>query len=629
VITKQERLQALERQINRLQRRLTLLNRRSNRYSWTRVAIFFLGTVLTGVAFWLLGWPGGVLLGVLTLLVFSVVAYYHRKIERSITRHTIWLQITKTQIARMQLDWQHIPVVNAGTQEANHPFEIDLDITGERSLFQVVNTAISSEGSQRLRQWLLNKEPDLHTIRERQVLVQELTPLARFRNKLTMKSMLAARNVAEQWEGRRLLDWLRQHKATPNSALYLTMAVSLVLAVLMITFLFLSLLGLLRMQLWIIVFLVAVAWLYIRKGQRGDVFEDAYFLRDAFGQLSTVFGYLESYPYGKHEQVKKLCAPFFVTAEQRPSLLLQRLERVAAAATLEKNQLIWLLVNVLVPWDTYLALRFNRDTALIATLLPTWLETWFELEALCSLADFAYLNPEYVLPDVVTGDEPDKKYLLQATALGHPLIPDAQKVVNDFALHERGEVVIVTGSNMSGKSTFLRTLGINLCLAYAGGPVNARTFEASLFRLYTCIRVSDSVTEGYSYFYAEVRRLKALLSELERDIGLPLFFLIDEIFKGTNNRERLIGSRAYISALVGKNCMGAISTHDLELVKLADTLPGVKNYHFREEVIDGQMVFDYILRPGPCPTTNALKIMQMEGLPVEVRRIGWLQDEKT
>ena len=152
--------------------------------------------------------------------------------------------------------------------------------------------------------------------------------------------------------------------------------------------------------------------------------------------------------------------------------------------------------------------------------------------------------------------------------------------------------------------------------AFAGGPVNASTLQTSLFKIFTCIKVSDSVTDGYSYFYAEVKRLKALLSELERDSGYPLFFLIDEIFKGTNNRERLIGSQAYIQALVGKNCLGAISTHDLELVKLADILPEIKNYHFKEDVIDGQMVFDYILRPGPCPTTNALKIMQMEGLPV-------------
>jgi len=169
---------------------------------------------------------------------------------------------------------------------------------------------------------------------------------------------------------------------------------------------------------------------------------------------------------------------------------------------------------------------------------------------------------------------------------------------------------------MSGKSTFLRTLGVNLCLAYAGAPVDASSFQTTLFRLFTCIRVSDSVTDGYSYFYAEVKRLKALLVELEQPDGFPLFFLIDEIFKGTNNRERLIGSRAYIKALVGRNCIGVISTHDLELVKLADSIPQVTNAHFREEVIDTHMVFDYLLRPGPSPTTNALKIMQMEGLPV-------------
>src|SRR5262249_29469972 len=151
-----------------------------------------------------------------------------------------------------------------------------------------------------------------------------------------------------------------------------------------------------------------------------------------------------------------------------------------------------------------------------------------------------------------------------------------------------------------------------------GGPVNATLFQTSLFRIFTCIRINDSVTEGYSYFYAEVKRLKKLLTEVETENSMPLFFLIDEIFKGTNNRERRIGSESYISALVGKNCIGLISTHDLELVTLEEKLPGIRNYHFREEVIDWQMVFDYQLRVGPCPTTNALKIMRMEGLPVKV-----------
>jgi len=245
---------------------------------------------------------------------------------------------------------------------------------------------------------------------------------------------------------------------------------------------------------------------------------------------------------------------------------------------------------------------------------------WFELEALNSLASFAYLNPEYILPEIVSCEnQEDTNIPFRAGGLGHPLIPEEQKVVNDFAMNKLGEIDIITGSNMSGKSTFLETLGINLCLAYAGGPVNASLFKTHLFRVFTCIKISDSVTEGYSYFYAEVRRLRALLTAVEAGDKMPLYFLIDEIFRGTNNRERLIGSEAYIAALVGRNCLGVIATHDLELVKLANRFSEIRNYHFKEDVIDGQMIFNYILREGPSPTTNALKIMQMEGLPIDIK----------
>jgi DNA mismatch repair ATPase MutS len=197
------------------------------------------------------------------------------------------------------------------------------------------------------------------------------------------------------------------------------------------------------------------------------------------------------------------------------------------------------------------------------------------------------------------------------------LIPDDQKICNDFSLEELGEVVLITGSNMSGKSTFLRTIGINLSLAYAGAPVNAEKFDTRLFRLFSVIQVTDSLADGISYFYAEVRRLKALIDALEKDSDIPLFFLIDEIFRGTNNRERQIGSRAYVSMLVGGHGTGLISTHDLELVSIADQVPNVANYHFQEQIAKGKMLFDYRLRPGPSKTTNAVQIMQMEGLPIE------------
>jgi DNA mismatch repair ATPase MutS len=176
---------------------------------------------------------------------------------------------------------------------------------------------------------------------------------------------------------------------------------------------------------------------------------------------------------------------------------------------------------------------------------------------------------------------------------------------------------------MAGKSVFLKTVGLNLALAYAGGPVDAQHLQTLPFRLFTSIGIADSVTDGISYFYAEVKRLKALLAELERDHPLPLLFCIDEIFRGTNNRERLIGSRAYVRALADNNGAGLIATHDLELTGLADEVPQVENYHFRDRVAGDRMVFDYTLRPGPCPTTNALDIMRLEGLPLPLHRDGF------
>ena len=204
--------------------------------------------------------------------------------------------------------------------------------------------------------------------------------------------------------------------------------------------------------------------------------------------------------------------------------------------------------------------------------------------------------------------------------MAHPLLPDVgatvPKVRNDFAFDHLGKLVIITGSNMAGKSTFLKALGVNLALTFAGGAVDATALHTIPLRIFTCIKVSDSVTNGISYFYAEVQRLKALLDALQAPHALPLFFAIDEIFRGTNNRERLQGSQAYARALTNQNGIGFISTHDLELVKLAADNPLIANVHFRDDVDGERMIFDYRLHAGPSPTTNALKIMQAAGLPI-------------
>ncbi len=609
------RVEALERQEKRLRRRVDALEERSNSLGWLRVGIFFGGIALSVLAYILVGWWLALPVAALTLVIFSIVVMFHRRIARSITRHTILMHITASQVARIRLNWDGIPAAPANLPRGEHPFEIDLDISGRRSLHQLVNTAISSDGSRRLQGWLLNTHPDLTAISRRQALVRELAPLAIFRDTLLVKSILAAHGSNGQWEGKKLLLWLHEHNESPRLLPFLWL--SLALSLLTIILLALNLVGALP-QYWIVALLISILYLFATNKQRGDLFDDTHTLSDAFSQLSVVFDYLEAYRYGTHTHLKALCAPFLDgTQGERPSALLKSVARIATAATLRKNLLLWIIVNVIVPWDFYLAHHFYQRKAHIAARLPVWLDSWYELEALNSLANFAYLNPEYTLPDLAAHPGANGGAAFEAKGLGHPLLPVEQKITNDYSIGGVGEIDIITGSNMSGKSTFLRTIGVNLCLAYAGGTVNASLLRIAPFRLFSCIRVTDSVTEGYSYFYAEVKRLKALLDELESSSDPPLFFLIDEIFKGTNNRERLIGSESYIAALAGKSCLGVVTTHDLELVKLAERLPEVKNYHFREDVIDGHMTFDYVLRDGPCPTTNALKIMQLEGLPIE------------
>lgn len=607
-------LRALETQIRRLDHRLRRLRVVSEYFSRFRGALILLA-IISVISFRFLGnqlvWTS-----VATLAAaLTIAVVYHRRIKRSIARHQIWLKIKSTHVARLNLDWPSIPSPLSVIPQPEHPFEIDLDITGERSLHRLMDTAVTREGSERLRDWLLSNIPDNQLIDDRQSLVRELSSAPLYRDKLSLFSALASKGSDKKWDASALLEWLQ--RSTPFRSLKPILFVLIVLSASNITLFTLSQIGLIP-SLWPTSFLIYFSVLFLAalaRAREVGSFKEALSMELALNQLRAVFQHVESHSYRARPELARLCAPF-LDKNNRPSVQLRRVERIASALSLRANPIIWFWVHALFPWDFYYAIRLNAAKARLKSLLPVWLDTLFELEALNSLANFAYLNPDYVFPKASPGR--DDHLVFSAHALGHPLIPANEKVCNDFSLNDEESIAIITGSNMAGKSTFLRTLGTNLCLAYAGAPVNAASFETSLFRIFTCIKVSDSVTDGISYFYAEVKRLKALLSACDNSDGLPLFFLIDEIFRGTNNIERHIGSRSYIRDLAKRPVVGALATHDLELTKLAAEIPGIINYHFREDVKDGRMIFDYELRPGPCPTTNALRIMQIEGLPVEI-----------
>ena len=612
------RSQQLEKEIARLGRRAAQLNVISGKY-WTARRIIFIAGALLALAFCnFAGTKSAWLVAALLGILFAIITGFHTKVRDSLTRNSLLIEIKQVQIARIQLQWDHLPATDQSKlPNASHPFETDLDITGERSLHRLLDCAVTREGSERLRSWLLSPRPDAQLMSHRQKLVRELKGHSLFRDKLQLLSAVARINTtgpvpskrgSSHWNSKVLVDWIE--RIGPKQSLLPTLVVLSILAAFNIASIGLWSLELIP-RIWPFVLLIYIGASYSRQSLIAGAWGELQELEKALTHFQIVFRYLESRSYKKTPALAEICASF-AEEGKKPSIEMRRLGRLAAALGVRTNPLLHLLLHLVVPWDFIFTYRLEQVKKEIAHLLPRWLDAWHELEALNSLANFAYLNPHYVFPELI--EDTDR---FAARDLGHPLLKPESKVCNDFALDGEHRIVILTGSNMAGKSTLLRTIGVNLSLAYAGAPVNASHLQTSRFRLFTCIKVSDSVQDGLSYFYAEVKRLQALLAATKMDDRLPVLFLIDEIFRGTNSRERLIGSRSYIRALSEGPSMGLIATHDLELIKLADEIDGVTNYHFREEVHDGRMVFDYRLRSGPCPTTNALKIMRLEGLPVE------------
>jgi len=604
---KQHRLKTIKNQVRRLQKRIQDLQKISKQFSWYRLIIFLLILFIGIPVFWVNHGASYIFIGTV-FLIFNIVAYFHRKIETSLKKHHIYLDIKKSHIARIELDWKNIPLSAHSHCDEQHPFEVDLDISGEKSLHQLIDISVSGSGSQRLKDWLLDVAPNFKTIIARQKLIREIEPLIRFRDKLVLAFKLVSK---ERLNDNKLLNWL--NRSTPAKNLKLVLTLSSIVGGFNWIFLasyFLFQLPLYYFMISMMIYIIIYFW---NHKYYAAFFGEAEFLVEELKKYRTIFSYLEKYPYQEKNNLKELTT-LFRNKKENPSVEIIKLNLIVIAIGLRMNLITGMFLNLAFPWDFIFALRLNICKLKFKDKFPNWLSKIFELEAHISLANFAYLNPEYFFPDIIKNDNGET--IFTCAKMGHPLIPFHQKICNDFSVNKEGEIYLVTGSNMSGKSTFLRTVGINICLAYAGSVVNADYFKTNLFRLFTVIRVNDSLSAGISQFYAEVKRLKKLYDKIQVKETAPLFFLVDEIYKGTNNKERLIGSQAFIHSLIGLQGLGIVSTHDLELTKLEKEVPDFKNYHFREEVKDGKMIFDYILHKGPCPTTNALKIMELEGFPV-------------
>ncbi len=596
----------LEIQIERLINRLERLKKKSRSFSIYRLLLFLTG--LTGfllIFFYIKGISAYLFLA-LFIICFGFLTNFHNKLDLGIKKNILWIKIKRELLNRSLINWDKLPAPKFPNPDFSHPFDGDLNISGNYSILHLIDSTVTDEGGKRLRQWLLTERPSNELIFERQSILKELIPMDIFRNKIKLYANLISKKALS---GNKLLESL-ESETDLNSIKKVLILTSFLIAA-GIILLILNLFGIIKAY-WTIAALIYVGMFFYNQKMVEELFDKATEVEEELGKFSKILSYLESYKYKNNSKLKNLCKPFW-QPDENPSKYFKKIRRLVNAAAFQRNPFYELIVNIIFPYDFFISYKLEKLKIKISKRLKTWLDLFYDLEALNSIASFAYLNPDYNFPKLKNKNDSE---LFSAKKIGHPLIPFNKNVHNDFKIDKVGEAIIITGSNMSGKSTFLKTIGTNLVLAYAGAPVNAEILETNLFRIFSCIKISDSVTDGISYFYAEVKRLKKLLEEINKKDETPVFYLIDEIFKGTNNKERLIGSKEYIKAIVNLNSVGLISTHDLELVNLEQELKNISNYHFKEDTSGNKMIFNYQLQSGPCPTTNALKIMKAEGLPI-------------
>ncbi|MBV2169277.1 MAG: DNA mismatch repair protein MutS [Bdellovibrio sp.] len=537
-------------------------------------------------------------LALVLLTVFIFLVFRTKKIQTHVQRLThLWrFQIRQKKRCLGQVSGR--PWKAALEKSAEFHLIPDLGLIGPHSLWTLLDETLTEGGQKKLLQWMSSEPLDKKILQKRQAHIQKLRSQTWFYTKLGIDANSNELNLSTS----QIQDFLKNSFVSRHFSKLLFANIALWILTLIMG-LYSALTG---VQIPLILYFLFPALSLFSLGSVGTVFHQGIGLAHHLTSLVPIFKGLEDRA-SYHEEIKDLCPTILA---EKPSSSAQRLEFILGFLGTQTNPLLHFLLNLLMPWTLTSVYFLERHRLQIAQGFPRCLEELAEFEVLGSLLIFdRYQTQTY--PQF--GD----KITLQCQQIFHPLLDRTRAVANDFAFTESKSLGLLTGSNMSGKSTFLRTLGINQILANIGAPVFADGFVTTPVKIETCIEVSDSLRDGYSYFYAEVRRLKDILQVAASKA--PVLFLIDEIFRGTNNKERQIGSRAVIRTLAQETtALGFISTHDLELTTLEDNNPSLLNLHFRESIDDqGKMIFSYQLKPGPCPTTNALRIMAAEGIKVE------------
>lgn len=534
------------------------------------------------------------------VLVFVALLVAHDRVLQRKKRATRMAEFYDEGIARLEDRWMGRGQTGAEWDEPNHPYANDLDLFGEGSLFERLCLARTPVGRETLASWL-KTQPSAADANARQSAVRELTSRLELREDLA----LLGEDIRTQFSPKALIAWATTPDSVDTRKQWNFVAAGLSA---------LSVSGL-------------IAWLGFGLGPFPFIFAlipQCLFAAYLRKRIAPILKAVET-PTRDLALIRDLLArlesepaesPMLASLRERlqteglsPATRIAQLRRLTDLLDARRNQL-FAPVAALLLWGTQTGLAIERWRCEWGSALEDWLVAAGELEALASLSGYAYENPNSIFPEVVDG-EPS----ITAVKMGHPLLPADQCVHNSLDLGGERRALIISGSNMSGKSTFLRTAGCNILLALAGAPVRATSLRLTPLAIAASIQINDSLLEGTSHFYAEIKRLRQIVELSQGDT--PVLFLLDEILHGTNSHDRRIGASAVVKGLVDRGALGLVTTHDLALAKIADeTAPAIENVHFQDHLEEGRMAFDYQMRPGIVEKSNALELMRAVGLDV-------------
>jgi len=550
-------------------------------------------------------------LAVAGLCCFVALLVVHSRVIAAEDTAKRWARVNLDAIRRVTGKWRELPENGARFADAAHPYAGDLDLFGPGSLFQRLSVAHTRYGQEALARFITKPETR-DAILGRQQAVRVLAPELETRQELEALALAATEPDGKERAHRPapdpepLLAWA-ESEPTLGKNLAVVWAARL-LPVLSIAGIVGSASFGLPALAWGVPIALSVLLNLATRDVTARVFVAVSSTEGAFLRYGAMLGLLEKLDLPS--PILTSMRQAVVQSGQLPSEAMAEFRRAVSWYDLKHNGLIHPVANTLLLWDVHCTLLLERWQTRAGKAARGWFRALGELEALSSFAGFLHDDPGATFPEIS-----EHGAVFEAEGLAHPLLlPDA-RVANDVALSGPGRALLVTGSNMSGKSTMLRSMGLAAVMTMAGAPVVAKRLRASLLAVRTSMRISDSLDQGVSHFYAEVRKLKVVLDATAGD--LPVFFLLDEVLHGTNSRERQVGARWMLSELIAKRALGAVSTHDMELCRLPEHLmQHVEQVHFQESVQGGAMTFDYTLRPGPVTAGNALRLMKIVGLDV-------------